>query len=245
MDLGLVGKKALVLGASRGIGRGVAARLAAEGADVAICARNAERLEDTAKAIGAAQARCCDLAEHGAAATLAADLLSEWGRIDILVCNTGGPERGPFMQTAAEDWRSGFQSLWMSVVDASQAVLPAMQAAGWGRVVLMTSNTGKEPQAGLAIASSLRSGLHGLTRVLSSEVAPHGITVNAVLPGFVRTEALLETGFPVEKAAAMIPARRLAEPEEIGDLVCFLTSPRADYITGQLIGCDGGVMRGL
>jgi 3-oxoacyl-[acyl-carrier protein] reductase len=245
MDLDIRGKKALVMASSSGIGRAVAASLIAEGVDVAICARAEDRLARTAREIGAGLYFTCDLAVAGSARELVDKILGAWGSLDILVCNTGGPERSFFVDTPAEHWHSGFQSLWMSVVESSQAALGSMIRNEWGRIVLLTSVTGKEAQPGLTIASALRTGLHGLTRIMSNEISAHGVTVNAVLPGFIQTERLKAMAIPVERISGAVPARRLGEPSEIGDLVAFLASKRASNITGQLIACDGGILKGL
>ncbi len=245
MELGLAGKTALVLGASRGIGRAIAQGLISEGASVAIAARGKDDLARTAVQIGAAAHLVCDLNEPGSGKRLVSAVSDRLSPPDIVVCNTGGPARSLFKDTTAQDWNQGFQSLWMSVVETAQAAYPHMAERGWGRIILITSTAGKEPQPGLTIASSLRTGLHGLVRIMSNEFGSAGITTNAILPGFVLTERLRQSGFPIEKAGQLIPAGKIAEPSDIADLSAFLASNRAGYISGQLIACDGGFLKGM
>ena len=246
MDLGLRDRRALVLGASSGLGRAVAAALIAEGARVAICARNKAKVEAAARELGARVGLSTDLTVPGAATTLvetAAQRLG--GGVDILVTNTGGPPKGRFADVTAEMWQSGFQSLWLSAVDAIRAALPGMRERRWGRVLLITSTSAKEPIPGLTVSSGLRAGLLGLVKTLAPEVAEEGVTVNALLPGYTATERIAELGVPEETLAEHIPARRLGRPEELGAMAAFLASEQAGYVTGQAIAVDGGFIRGL
>jgi 3-oxoacyl-[acyl-carrier protein] reductase len=181
VELGLKDKRALVLGASKGLGRAVASELANEGARVAICARKAAALERTADEIGAAWF-VCDLSEPGAATRLVAEAAA-LGAPDIVVVNSGGPPTAPFDQLTVDQWRLAFDNLFMSAVEIVNAVLPSMRTNKWGRVLFVTSIAAKEPISGFAISNSLRAGIHGLVNTLSKEEAANGITVNALMPG--------------------------------------------------------------
>lgn len=244
MDLGLAGKRALVMGASSGLGKAIARALRAEGAMVAVCARGPERLQETARELGAT-AIACDLSVPGAGEGVVRQALEALGGLDILVCNTGGPPAGRFEELSSAQWQAGFQGLFMSTLDAIRAALPTMRAHGFGRILLVTSVAAKEPIANLTVSNALRAGLLGLTNSLSREVAAHGVTVNALLPGYTRTERLVELGVTDEQLASQIPAGRLGQPEELADLTTFLASERAAYVTGQAIACDGGYLHGI
>jgi len=245
MDLGLRGRKVLVLGGTSGLGRAVAASLIAEGAWVAICGRNEARAEAAARELGARFGLAGDLLERGAARTLVESASSKLGELDILVTNAGGPPKGHFVEVTPEMWQEGFQSLWMSAVEAIQTALPGMRHRRWGRILLITSTAAKEPIHGLTVSSGLRAGLLGLVKTLAPEVAEEGVTVNALLPGHTATEHVKELGIPEETLAEGIPARRLARPQEVGALAAFLASEHAGYLTGQAIALDGGLIRGL
>ena len=240
MELGLKDKRALVLGASKGLGRAVARELANEGARVAICARNAAALERTADEIGAAWF-VCDLSEPGAATRLVAEA-SALGAPDIVVVNSGGPPTAPFDQLTVDQWRSAFDNLFMSAVEIVNAVLPSMRSKKWGRVLFVTSIAAKEPISRFAISNSLRAGIHGLVNTLSKEEAANGITVNALMPGYTLTERLADAKLDLERLSETIPARRIGRPDEFAALAAFLASERASYITGQAIACDGGAL---
>ena len=245
MDLGLKGKRALVMGGSSGLGQAIAETLIKEGATVAICARSEEKLRNAAKAMNAAFAISADLSKPGTGTKLVNDVIAKLGGIDILVTNTGGPAAGKFSETTPEQWNDGFQNLWMSAVDSIRAALPGMQSRKWGRILLVTSIAAKEPLAGLTVSNGLRAGLLGLTKSISHEIAADGITINALLPGYTKTERLAELGLSDEKISSLVPARRLGRPEEFAALTAFLASEQAAYITGQAIACDGGTLKGL
>ncbi|HWK66748.1 MAG TPA: SDR family oxidoreductase [Rhizobiaceae bacterium] len=241
MDFGLSGRSALVMGASKGLGFAVAKELAAEGVDIAICARDELRLKSAAEKLGAT-ALVGDLRQPGAGRRLVEQAAAALGKIDILVVNTGGPATKPFENIAPDDWRNAFEGLFMSATDAIGAAMPAMRERKWGRILLVTSIAAKEPITNFTISNALRAGLHGLTKTLSREFAANGITVNALMPGYTMTERLAEAKLDLEKVNQMIPMGRIGRPEEFAALAAFLASERAGYITGQAIACDGGAL---
>ncbi|MBS1971778.1 MAG: SDR family oxidoreductase [Bdellovibrionales bacterium] len=244
MDLQLKGKKALVMGASTGIGRSIAEVLVQEGAEVTICSRSLDKLEKTAKEIGAKHVLTCDLTKEGEAKAVVEKAIQIMGGVDILVTNTGGPNKGNFADISDGQWYEDFQSLWMSVVESLKVALPKMKANNYGRVLLVTSLAAKEPLNGLTTSNGLRAGLAGLSKSIANEYAPFGITVNLLLPGYTATDRLKELKLTDERIKQMVPAGRLGDPHELADLAAFLASPRAGYITGQSILIDGGVTRG-
>jgi 3-oxoacyl-[acyl-carrier protein] reductase len=245
MDLKLAGKSALVMGGSKGLGRAIAAELIAEGVRVAIASRDATRVSQAAGELGAL-GFTADLTLPGAGRTAVEQATSLLGGApDILVTNTGGPKPGGFEAIGREAWDEAFNSLWMSVIDAAQAVLPSMRERGWGRILAVTSVAAREPQPGLVVSNSLRAGLLGLVNSLSRDVAGDGITVNALLPGYTATDRMAELGVNDATMGAKIPAGRLGRPEEFAALAVFLASDRASYITGQAIAVDGGLLNSI
>jgi len=244
VDLGLNNKTAVVTGASRGLGKAVAAALAAEGAKVAICARDAARLEAAASEIGAV-GFAADLSQPGAGDAVLRETTDKLGGIDILVVNTGGPPAGGFAAISDDAWRKAFEGLWISAVDLIRGVLPGMRQRRWGRILIVTSISASEPLPNLMISNALRPGLHGLVNALSREVAADGVTVNALMPGYTLTERIREIGVDEKQVAAQIPAGRMGRPEEFAALAAFLASEQAGYICGQAIACDGGFLRSI
>jgi 3-oxoacyl-[acyl-carrier protein] reductase len=244
MNLGLKGRRALVMGASRGLGKAIAAALVAEGALVAVCARDAKRIAAVAAELGV-EGLVCDLSVAGAAAAAVAESERRLGGIDVLVVNTGGPPATGFDGISDELWRSAFEGLWMSAVGAIRAALPGMRARRHGRVIVVTSVAAKEPVPNLMLSNSLRAGLHGFVNALSKEVAPDQVTVNALMPGYQLTERLVELNIDEAASAAAIPARRIGTPADFASVAAFLASEQANYVTGQAIAVDGGVLQSI
>jgi 3-oxoacyl-[acyl-carrier protein] reductase len=243
LDLELKGKRALVLGSSGGLGKAIAQRLVEEGARVALCSRDAGRIQAAAKEVGAEQAIALDLGVLGNGQKVVQEAMQGLGGVDILVTNTGGPPSGSFLKTTGEQWQQGFQSLYLSAIESIQEALPAMQQAGFGRILLVTSIAAKEPTRGLTISNRLRAGLLGLMKTLSDEVAASGVTVNSLLPGYTATDRMRQLGVTDERIASEVPARRMGKPEEFAAAAAFLASGLAGYITGQALAVDGGWLR--
>ncbi len=248
MNLTIKGKRALIMGASRGLGFAVAKELAAEGVITAICSSNKENIERAAQEIGAVPFQA-DLSKPDVAKKLVADVIAKLGGIDILVVNNGGPVGTTFDTSSDNLWREAFEALFMTTVDSVRACLPGMKNNGWGRIMVITSVAAKEPLANLILSNSLRAGIHGLVNSMSKEFAKFGITVNAIMPGVIMTErisyAFKKLNVTEEQATANIPAGRVGQPEELAALVTFLASERASYITGQAIAVDGGMSHSI
>jgi 3-oxoacyl-[acyl-carrier protein] reductase len=256
VNLGLDGKVALVCGASRGLGRAIADELAAEGASLALCSRDAERLGAAASELGAL-AVPADLAAPGEPTRVVEATVERFGRVDVLVTNTGGPPAGTHDTLTLEDWDRATTLLLRSTVELTTAALPGMKERGWGRILAVTSVAVKQPVDNLILSNSLRAAVTGFAKTLSREVAADGITVNTILPGYTATERVTELnranaerdGVEPEEIQARlegsIPLGRLAEPREFAALAAFLASERASYITGGAFAVDGGWLRGL
>lgn len=262
MDLGLKGKVALVAASSRGLGKAVAHELAGEGARLVMCARGEGALraarDEIVNDTGAeALAVAADLSESAAVDAVVRAALDAYGRVDVLVTNTGGPPPGPFESHSAEAWRAAVQQNLESVINLVRGVLPGMKERRWGRIINVTSIAVKQPVDGLILSNSVRAAVTGFARTLANEVAPFGITVNNAMPGYTRTDRLEalagrvaeRKGLPAERRLEAwndeIPMKRLGEPHEFAALVAFLASERASYITGASIPVDGGWIRAL
>ncbi len=257
MDLGINGKRALVLGASRGLGAAIAQGLAAEGAQVIAAARTKSVIEDwAAKAQGTITAQELDLSDIAGIDAVLDDLLAQGG-IDILVNNAGGPPPGQSTDASRADWISHFETMVANLIHITNRCLPGMKDAGWGRIVTITSSGVEQPIQNLALSNGLRSALVGWSKTLSNEVAASGITANIVMPGRIHTARVDELDAaaakrqdkPVEEvakaSAAAIPAGRYGKPEEFADMVTFLCSARASYVTGSKIRIDGGSIKSI
>ncbi|PCI34409.1 MAG: short-chain dehydrogenase [Alphaproteobacteria bacterium] len=244
MDLSIDGRTALVTGGSKGLGFASAAALSREGAKVAIAARTEATLAAAAKTISA-QSIIANLSDRAGVLGCIDRTRELIGNPDILVINTGGPKPATFAETTPEGWREAADQLFHFTIDMLTAFLEPMKQKGWGRIVVITSFAAQEPVANLLYSNALRAGIHGLINSVAAEAAGHGVTINAVMPGFIMTDRMAGLGLDLEKVAKSIPAKRLGQPEELGDLVAFLCSDRGAYITGQAIACDGGILKGI
>lgn len=262
MDTGLRNRVAIVSGASQGLGRATAIALAAEGAQVALCARSLPALQQLAAELKekySIEVHCesCDAKDAAATHAFVCDVHRVFGRIDVCVTNAGGPPAKLFLDTTQDEWEDAFALNLRSAVDFAQAVIPYMQSQHWGRFITISSITVKQPQPQLVLSNAIRTGILGLVRSLSNEFAKDGITANNVGPGYTATARLLELA--ERRAAAtgkaerdieqtwidQIPVGRLGKPEEVADAIVWLASERASFVTGQTILVDGGMYQGL
>lgn len=259
MDLGIRGKVAVVLAASKGMGRASARALAQEGCSLAMCARDAKGLGEAAAAIEKefrvpVLQRAGDVTKDADRQAFLDETLQRYGRVDILVNNCGGPKPGGFKDAQdPKDWQDAFERSLLQVVKWTQAVVPHMK--GWGRIVNIVSTSVKQPIDGLLLSNSIRPGVLGFVKTVSRDLIAQGITINSVLPGSIRTDRTIELAraraekekIPIEQVIAEkakeIPAGRLGEPDEIGALVAYLCSQQAAYITGTSVTLDGGLTR--
>lgn len=248
MDLGISGRTALVLGASRGIGRAIAVALAREGVRVAVASRSRERLADAVAAIeGEATPFEADTSDLDRLAALPGEVESTLGPVDILVPNTGGPPPGGALDNPRDEWEQAYRSLVLAPRTLVEAALPGMRERHWGRIVNVGSSSVVEPLPNLALSNAHRMATVGFLKTLAAEVAEDGVTVNTVATGRFATDRLASHWGSWEEmerhAHAGVPAARLGQPEEYGDLVAFLCSERAAYLTGAVIPLDGGLLR--
>lgn len=246
----------MVAAASKGLGFATAKELVAEGCQLSICARNEEELEHAVEQLGGdARSYCVDVSNEEDLVWWFSETKKDLGEPDILVTNTGGPPAGAVSQMTDEQWKAGIDSTLMNIIRMTRLVREDMISKGWGRIVHITSLAAKEPNDLLPISSTLRAGLLALTRLQATDLAPHGVTVNSVLPGNTMTdrqkhlievraakEAITEDE-ALKKQTASIPMKRMARPEEIAAAVAFLCSERASYVTGINMLVDGGVTK--
>lgn len=257
MDLGLQRRRAMVTGASRGLGRAIASALAAEGAEVMAVARSLERLSglagSAAAGSGAITPRVCDLGHLEAIQSLAGEL----GQVDILVINTGGPPPGTAADTADDTWCSHFEMMFLSAIRLTRLALPGMRKRGFGRIIAVVSSGVLQPIPNLAVSNAIRLALVGWAKTLAGEVAGQGITVNCLAPGRIATDRVAELdqgrarreGINLDEverqSRGAIPAGRYGESAEFASMATFLASARASYVTGGVIRVDGGMIRGV
>jgi 3-oxoacyl-[acyl-carrier protein] reductase len=262
MEYGLKGKTALVTASSRGIGKATAEALAAEKCNIAICSRSKSDLIETSKEIqtkyGIDPLWCiCDLNKIADINNTYEAVKKEYGSVDILVNNCGGPVPGYFSELDENDWNHAYEQVLMSAVRFSKLVIPQMVKNKWGRIINITSISVKQPVDNLMLSNSLRAGVTGFAKSLSNEVAHHNITVNNVAPGLTLTHRLYELAVIEAKEKSksheeilmemvkQVPMNRLGGPEEIASVVLFLASNQASFVTGNTIQADGGFTKGL
>lgn len=245
MELGIEGKIALVTGASKGLGLGVARALAGEGAKVAISSRSRQRIDEAAEAIGAT-GFVHDAANPENAAGLVHSVEKQLGPIDIVVANSGGPPAAPdALSFALEQWREAYDLLLLGAVALIEAVLPGMRERKWGRVLSLSSSVVREPSPALVLSSAHRAGLLGALKTMAAQVAGDGVTVNTLLPGVIATDRARELGADDPERVRLIPAGRLGTVDEFAAAALFLCSRPAAYITGTTLLVDGGASRSI
>ncbi len=262
MDLGLKGKVALVAASSQGLGLAVAEELAAEGTVLVMCARGEDRLRTACESIAARTGAevlgvAGDLAVESDIERIVTQGIDRFGRIDILVTNSGGPAAGPFESLGRAAWEDAMSGLLMSAIGLTRLVLPGMKERRWGRILNVTSIAAKQPVEDLMLSNSIRAAVTGFAKTLATEVAPFGVTVNNILPGFTATERVEQLADSIAEREEIkptdvrarweseIPMKRLGRPDEFASLAAFLVSERASYITGSSIAVDGGWIRSL
>lgn len=262
MKLGLENKRALVLASSRGLGFGIAKALVEEGANVVLTGRSEALLAEGAEQLnalgqGKAFPLSADLKQENSAQSIYDGSLKELGGIDILVNNTGGPPPGEIASIGSRSWIDQFEMMVLRVMEITNLCIPAMQAAGEGRILTLGSSGVVQPIPNLGMSNTLRSALVGWTKTLSTEIAGDGITVNMLIPGRIHTERVDELdaaaakrqGKSIEEVATAsrgtIPAGRYGRVEEFAAVAAFLVSEKASYVTGSVVRCDGGLIRSV
>lgn len=262
MESGLKGRGVIVAASSEGIGRATAEAFAREGAQVAMCARTEKTLSEAADQIRRATgaevfAEPLDVTDAAAVQRYTETVAKQFGRIDVCVTNAGGPPAKNFLSVSLDEWRKAVDTNFMSVVHFARAVITYMQRHRWGRIITITSVTVKQPVEALVMSNAVRAAVVGLVKSLSNEFGKDGILVNNVAPGYTATERLKELagvralagGISPDKIyeqwASEAPVKRLGEPREIADVIVWLASERASYVTGQTILADGGIYHGL
>jgi 3-oxoacyl-[acyl-carrier protein] reductase len=259
VDLGLEGRAAIVTGASRGIGRAIAAGLAAEGVRVLLCARDQGSLDEAAAAIPGAEVLSVDVTDPASTAAIVDRCRSAFGRLDVLVNNAGSALPKPLADLTADDWRESLEVNFLSAARLSVAAAPVMAAAGWGRIVHVASISGREPDPAFAPYSAAKAALLNLSTSLAQAFGPHGVLSTCVVPGITLTELVAENAaFAAEGAGTTpedivakmlrrhrVPVGRFGQPEEVADAVVFLCSERAAWINGATLEVDGGTLRSV
>jgi 3-oxoacyl-[acyl-carrier protein] reductase len=262
MDLGLKDKVVIVTGSSKGIGKTIATNFARENAKVTICSRNFDdivNVSNNIKEITNSQILPIkvNLEKNDDIKNLINKTIEKFGRIDILVNNTGGPPPLKFLDTSEKEWKKAVDQLLISTINCCHQVIPFMKENGWGRIINMTSIAAKQPIDNLILSNAIRSGIHGLTKTLSNELAEYGITVNAVCPGYTLTERVIELANANAKKSGknykdvilewekQIPMGRLGTTDEISYLVLFYASEKSSYITGNITQVDGGYYKSI
>ncbi|MEE8378241.1 MAG: SDR family oxidoreductase [Candidatus Aminicenantaceae bacterium] len=262
MDFGLKDKVAFVAASSLGLGKAAALELSKEGAKVNICARSKERLFKTREELQArtgheVRAWVTDVTEKDQVKNMIQEIISEFGRIDIMVTNAGGPPSGQIDDFSPEDYLDALELNLMTTINLCYSVIPSMKSNLWGRIINIASISGKQPIDTLVLSNTARAGVLGFSKSLSNQMAPFGVTVNCVCPGYTKTERIEELAAAFEKnqkgtvqdfykkIEQMIPAGRFADPEEFGATVAFLASKQAGYITGTALQIDGGFIKAL
>jgi 3-oxoacyl-[acyl-carrier protein] reductase len=249
MDLGIEGRVALVMGASKGLGKGIAKELAAEGARVAITSRSLERIEAAAAEIGAV-AFVHDSADLDRAERVVEGVMEALGPVDVLVTNTGGPRAGPdALGFPREEWEAAYRDLVLSPITVLERVLPGMRERGWGRVVNVSSVSVREPIPVLMLSNAHRSAMLAAFKTIARQVAGDGVTLNTLLAGRIATDRIAETSGSIEAAQEAarksVPAGRLGTVEEYAAVAAFLCSQRASFVTGAAIPVDGGLLQSV
>jgi 3-oxoacyl-[acyl-carrier protein] reductase len=245
MDLGINGRVALVTGASKGLGFGIAQALIEEGATVAVSSRSRERIEPAAASLGA-RPYVHDAADVDGVPALIERVEGELGPIDILVANSGGPPPGAdALAFSREQWRSAYELLLLGALELIQAVLPGMRERGWGRVLSLSSSVVREPSPVLVLSAAHRAGLLAALKTIARQVAGDGVTVNTLLPGVIATDRARALGAEAPERVAQLPAGRLGTVAEFGAAAAFLCSAPAAYNTGATLLVDGGASRSL
>ncbi len=245
MDLGLAGKRAIVAGASSGLGLGCAKALAAEGATVAIGSRSAERVATAAETIEGAVGIVGDVSTTEGAVGFVNDGVEALGGVDILIANAGGPPVGNFETTDLDAYAEAVNLSLLSTVAMVHTAVPHMTEAGWGRIVAVTSISVRQPIGQLILSNTARAGVTGFLKTVATEVGKHGITVNSIQPGSHATARLMGPGFDLEAAKAQNPTGRIGDADDFGKVAAFLCSDAAKFINGAAIPIDGGAFGGL
>ncbi len=264
MDLGLNNKVAIVTASSKGLGKAVALQLLAEGAKVAICARTKSQLEQAAAELRKLAnddtrviAETCDVTDPAALEKFIKHVIEKWGTVHVLFCNAGGPPLGVFSDFDMQDWQDAVDLNLKSYITMCQGVIPHMKKQKWGRIIFNTSVSVKMPLDRLILSNTVRSGVVGLAKSLSNELGEHNILVNSVCPGYTLTDRVrslaedraVKEGLTVDEVVSDIgqhtALKRIGRPEEYADVVAFLASERASYITGVALSVDGGFGKGV